>query len=135
MKMVKAVIAIVVVAAIGIGAFMFLNSPEQKIKGTWESESLTLAFDKEGNVEVTYLDTSKFSFELPISGKGSFNGTYEISKDGDNDIVTIHTSIKVILDVSYDLVYAIDFEDGNMILKAVHSDGSLGDAIIFTKAK
>lgn len=134
MKIVKAVIAVVVVAAIGIGAFMFLTSPEQRIKGTWESESLTLAFDKDGNVEVTYLDTSKFSFDLPISGKGSFNGTYEISKDGDNDIVTIHASIKVIVEVSYDLVYAIDFEDGNMILKPVHGD-SLGDAITFTKVK
>lgn len=134
MKIVKAVIAVVVVAAIGIGAFVFLTSPEQRIKGTWESESLTLAFDKDGNVEVTYLDTSKFDFDLPISGKGTFNGTYEITKDGDNKVVTIHTTIKAIIEVSYDLSYILDFEDGNMILKPVHGD-SVGEAITFTKAK
>lgn len=134
MKIVKAVIALVVVAAIGIGAAMFLTSPEQRIKGTWESEYLTLAFDKDGNVEVTYLDTSKFDLGINLSGKGTFNGTYEIAKDGDNDIVKIHTTIKAIIEVSYDLVYIVDFEDGNMILKSVHGD-NVGEAITFTKVK
>lgn len=134
MKIVKAVIALVVVAAIGVGALMFFTSPEQRIKGTWESGSQSFTFDKDGNVEVTYLDTSKLDFDLPISGKGSFNGTYEIAKDGDNDIVKIHTTIKAIIEVSYDLTYIVEFEDGNMILKSVHGD-SVGDPVTYTKAK
>lgn len=134
MKIVKALIAVVVVAAIGVGALVFFTSPEQRIKGTWESEYQSFTFDKDGNVEVTYLDTSKFDFDLPVSGKGSFNGTYEIAKDGDNDILKISATIKVILDVKYDFTYILDFEDGNMILKSVHGD-SVGEAVTYTKAK
>jgi len=134
MKILKAVIALVVVAAVGVGAFMFFTSPEQRIKGKWESEYLTLDFDKDGNVEVTYLDTEKFDFDFPVSGKGSFEGTYAIEKDGEDNMLVIKASIKAVIEVSYDLEYKLEFEDGNMILTPVYGD-SEAEEITFTKAE
>lgn len=135
MKLIKAIIALVVVAAIGVGAFMFFTSPEQMIKGKWESDYLTLEFDKEGNAEITYLDTSKFDFELPVSGKGSFDGTYSIEKGEDETLLKIKASISVGIELSYDFKYIIEFEDGNMILTPVYDNGSEGEEILFTKAE
>ena len=134
MKILKAVIALVVVAAIGVGAFMFLTSPEQKIKGTWEAEGLTLDFDKDGNVKVTYLDTEKLGIDLPINGKGSFDGTYTIEKDEDETYLKIKAEVKMVIAISLDLKFILEFEDGEMILTPV-INGNEGEEITFTKAE
>lgn len=135
MKILKAVIALVVVAAIGVGAFMFFTSPEQRIKGKWESEYLTLDFDKEGNVEVTYLDTEKFDFDLPVSGKGSFDGTYSIEKEEKTTFLNIKATVTVGIEFSYDFKYILEFEDGDMILTPVYDNGEKGEEITFKKAE
>ncbi len=134
MKILKAVIALVVVAAIGVGVFMFFTSPEQRIKGKWESEYLTLDFDKEGNVEVTYLDTEKFDFELPFSGKGTLDGKYTIEKADGKTLLKIKATFSVGIEFSYDLDYVLDFEDGKMLLTPIYDGAESEEAIAFTKA-
>ncbi len=131
MKILKAVIAVVVVAAIGVGAFLFFASPEQRIKGVWDSEYITFEFDKDGNVEITYLDAVIPGVDLPV--KGTYDGTYSIEKEDGKNYLEIHTKLTVIVEVSFDFRYELEFEDGNMILTPVYDNGAEGGEIVFTK--
>ena len=130
MKILKVVLVFILVAAIGAGVFVYFNAPEQKIVGTWESDYITFEFDKEGDVEITYLDAVIPGIELPV--KGTYDGTYSIEKDDDGTYLEIHTTVTVILTVSLDFTYELEFEDGDMVLTPVYENGK-GEEIEFSK--
>ena len=130
MKILKVVLVFILVAAIGAGVFVYFNAPEQKIVGKWESDYITFDFDKEGDVEITYLDAVIPGVELPV--KGTYDGTYSIEKDDDGTYLEIHTTVTVILTVSLDFTYELEFEDGDMVLTPVYENGN-GEEIEFSK--
>lgn len=130
MKILKVVLVFILVAAIGAGVFVYFNAPEQKIVGKWESDYITFEFDKEGDVEITYLNAVIPGVELPV--KGTYDGTYSIEKDDDGTYLEIHTTVTVILTVSLDFTYELEFEDGDMVLTPVYENGN-GEEIEFSK--
>lgn len=133
MKIIKAIIAIVLVAAVGVGAFLYFTAPEVQIVGEWDGEYTDYEFSKDGKVKVTYLDTVIPGINKPVTGE--YEGDYEIEKDGDDVTLTIKTKINVIVDIHNEENFELEFSDGEMILTRVFSDGSKGESYTFEKQK
>lgn len=133
MKIIKAIIALILVAAVGVGAFLYFTAPEVQIVGEWDGEYTDYEFTKDGKVKVTYLDTVIPGINKPVTG--TYEGDYEIEKDGDDVTLTIKTKINVIVDIHNEENFELDFSDGEMILRRVFSDGSKGETYTFEKQK
>ncbi|MBR3817375.1 MAG: hypothetical protein IKJ27_11695 [Clostridia bacterium] len=133
MKIVKVLIAVVLVAAIGVGAFLYFTAPEVQIVGEWDGEYTDYEFTKDGKVKVTYLDTVIPGINTPVTG--TYEGDYVIEKDGKDVTLTIKTTINIIVDIHNEENFELGFEDGEMVLTRVFSDGSKGESYSFEKQK
>lgn len=133
MKIIKAIIAVILVAAVGVGAFLYFTAPEVQIVGEWDGEYTDYEFSKDGKVKVTYLDTVIPGINKPVTGE--YEGDYEIEKDGDDVILTIKTKINVIVDIHNEENFELSFDGDEMTLSRIFSDGSKGDSYDFKKQK
>lgn len=133
MKIIKAIIAVILVAAVGVGAFLYFTAPEVKIVGEWDGEYTDYEFTKDGKVKVTYLDTVIPGINKPVTG--TYEGEYFIEKDGDDVTLTIKTKINVIVDIHNEENFELSFDGDEMTLSRIFSDGSKGDSYDFKKQK
>lgn len=133
MKIIKAIIAVVLVAAVGVGAFLYFTDPKVQIVGEWDGEYTDYEFTKDGKVKVTYLDTVIPGINTPVTGE--YEGDYTVEKDGDEVTLKIKTTINIIVDIHNEENFELSFSDGEMVLRRVFSDGSKGETYTFEKQK
>lgn len=133
MKIIKAIIAVILVAAVGVGAFLYFTAPEVQIVGEWDGEYTDYEFTKDGKVKVTYLDTVIPGINKPVTG--TYEGEYLIEKDGKDVTLTIKTTINIIVDIHNEENFELSFDGDEMTLSRIFSDGSKGDSYDFKKQK